>query len=568
MRYFVLATDYDGTIAENGRVDEETVVALERVRSSGRRLVLVTGRQLDDDFLAVFPRTDLFDRVVAENGALLYRPDTRERVVLGEPPDARFVAELRARQVEPLSVGRSIVATWHPHETTVLEVVRELGLELQVVFNKGAVMVLPTGVNKASGLAAALADLGLSPHNAVGIGDAENDHAFLNLCEAAVAVANALPALKERADMVTGSDLGAGVRELIDLLVDDDLARLEPLLGRHHLTLGMAGGRHLGLSPYGVNLLLAGQSGSGKSTLATAILEDLRRHDYQHVVIDPEGDYEELDGAVVVGTAKRPPVVGEVLDVLAAPERHAVVNFLALPFEERPAFFQQLLPALIELRTRTGHPHWLLIDEAHHLLPVSWQPAPLALPQALTGLLLVTVHPGSVSPAVLREVDALVAVGAAPQAVVADFARSRGEAPPPLDGVELEAGREALFWRPGDEPVRFTMAAPRERSLRHRRKYAEGDLGDMSFHFRGPDERLNLRAQNLTLFLQIADGVDDETWEHHLRRGDYSAWMREAVKNDALVEDVERVERDRGLSAQESRSRVRAAVVAHYAPPA
>src|SRR5205823_4267005 len=98
----------------------------------------------------------------------------------------------------PLSVGQVIVATWHPHEQAVLDTIRDLGLELQVVFNKGAVMILPSGVNKATGLLAALNSLGLSPHNAVAIGDAENDHALLAACECGVAVANALPSVKER----------------------------------------------------------------------------------------------------------------------------------------------------------------------------------------------------------------------------------------------------------------------------------------------------------------------------------------------------------------------------------
>src|SRR5207253_1677558 len=119
------------------------------------------------------------------------------------PPPAVFAETLRQRGVSPISVGRVIVATWEPHEQVVLATIRDLGLELQVIFNKGAVMVLPAGVNKASGLAAALKALELSPHEVVGVGDAENDHALLTLCECGVAVANALPALKERADLVT-----------------------------------------------------------------------------------------------------------------------------------------------------------------------------------------------------------------------------------------------------------------------------------------------------------------------------------------------------------------------------
>ena len=232
MRYLALACDYDGTLACEGRVSEETVAALQRVRESGRKLILVTGRELDD-LQHVFPHLDLFDRVVAENGALLYLPATREEKLLSELPPEAFITALARRGVGPISVGKIIVATLHPHETTVLEVIRDLGLELHVIFNKGAVMVLPSGVNKATGLQAALGELGLTPHNAVGVGDAENDHAFLSLCECAIAVANALPMLKQRADFVTSGEHGRGVIELIDRLLTADLQELEPRLERY-----------------------------------------------------------------------------------------------------------------------------------------------------------------------------------------------------------------------------------------------------------------------------------------------------------------------------------------------
>ncbi|HXV42283.1 MAG TPA: HAD family hydrolase, partial [Anaerolineae bacterium] len=265
MRYYALACDYDGTLALNGQVDEETIAALERVRNSGRKLILVTGRELDD-LMRIFPRLDLFDRVVAENGALLYRPATREEKALGESPKDEFIALLRHRGVATLSVGRVIVATWEPYEKVALEAIRDLGLELQVIFNKGAVMILPSGLNKATGLAAALSELSLSPHNVAGIGDAENDHAFLSLCECAAAVANALPVLKERADFVTQGDHGAGVIELIDKLIASDLTELEPALTRHEILLGTReNGQEVRLKPYGVNVLLTGTSGGGKS---------------------------------------------------------------------------------------------------------------------------------------------------------------------------------------------------------------------------------------------------------------------------------------------------------------
>ncbi|MEH2182032.1 HAD family hydrolase [Nostoc sp.] len=226
MRYSVLATDYDGTLATDNHVNENTLAALSRLRSSGYKLILVTGRQLDE-LLQVFLEVDLFDYVVAENGALLYSPATHQEKLLGSQPSAEFINALRDRQVKPLSVGRVIVATWHPHETTVLETIRHLGLELQVILNKAAVMVLPSGINKATGLAAVLTQMQLSSENVVGIGDAENDCDFLSFCSYSVAVANALPMLKERVDFVTNGSRGDGVIELIEKLITSDLDELK-----------------------------------------------------------------------------------------------------------------------------------------------------------------------------------------------------------------------------------------------------------------------------------------------------------------------------------------------------
>jgi hypothetical protein len=227
VRYQALICDYDGTIAKDGLVEPATIEALERLVASGRRLVLVTGRErppLERDF----DRLDLFDRVVVENGALLYDPATRAERLLTEPADGRLVNALRARGVKPLGVGRAIISTSEPMETIVLEQIRELGLELEIIFNKGAVMVLPAGITKASGMQAALLELGLSAEDTVGVGDAENDHAFLSLCGVSAAVANALPALKERADLVLEKPRGEGVAELIDRILDDDLRSVEP----------------------------------------------------------------------------------------------------------------------------------------------------------------------------------------------------------------------------------------------------------------------------------------------------------------------------------------------------
>jgi HAD superfamily hydrolase (TIGR01484 family) len=570
MRYLALASDYDGTLAHHGQLSSQTIAALERLAASGRKLLMVTGRELDD-LQKVCPRLDLFACIVAENGGLLYWPDTRREEKLGPSADPTFVAKLRERGVERVSVGRVIVATWEPHETAVLETIRECGLELQVIFNKGAVMVLPAGVNKATGMAAALEKLGVSRHNTVGIGDAENDHAFLTACECGVAVANALPTVKETADLVTAGAHGEGVIEIVDALLADDLARAEPNLTRHHLLLGTdTEGRDVRISPFGTNVLLVGTSGSGKSTLATALLERLTESEYTWCVVDPEGDYDSMPGAVVLGSAEHAASEEEILKLLGKPGESAVVNLIALPLADRPAFFTRLLPHLVELRTRCGQPHWLVIDEAHHMLPVEWQRGGTSQPERLHSVLQVTVHPSLLAPRNLEDVDTIIAVGDEPGRMFEEFAGAVGASAPAVEGGRLEKG-EALVWfrGPSERVTRMRIAQGTVERRRHTRKYAEGELGpDRSFYFRGPEGRLNLRAQNLILFLQLAEGVDDETWFHHLHEGDYSRWVRDNVKDEELAQRIEEIERAHAADPLASRRAIREAIEETYTLPA
>jgi hydroxymethylpyrimidine pyrophosphatase-like HAD family hydrolase len=215
-----LATDYDGTLATHGTVDEGTRAALRRFRASGRKAILVTGRRIAD-LAEVHPHLDDFDAIVAENGALLYWPGARREVPLAEPPPAEFVQFLVKADVRPIELGRVIIATVEPHQHAVLEAIRTFGLELQVIFNKGCVMILPSGVNKATGLKRALKVFGIPREQVVGVGDAENDHALLDFCGLSAAVANALPALKERASIVLARAHGEGVMQLIALILGD-----------------------------------------------------------------------------------------------------------------------------------------------------------------------------------------------------------------------------------------------------------------------------------------------------------------------------------------------------------
>jgi HAD superfamily hydrolase (TIGR01484 family) len=567
MHFLVLAADYDGTLAHDGSVDESTLNALQRLRASGRKLILVTGRHLPD-LLTVFEHLDLFDRVVVENGGLLYRPQTREQKLLTEPPNERFLALLQERAV-PFSAGRTIVASWKPHEEEVLKAIRDLGLELQVIFNKGAVMVLPSGVNKGTGLAAALDELALSHHNVVGVGDAENDHAFLKLCECSVAVANALPAVQERADIVMSKPRGEGVTELCEQLVSNDLAAYDSQLKRHSFTLGHrvdAGQEPVRLNPRGANILVAGRSGSGKSTAVTGILEQLIAQEYQFCLIDPEGDYEGFNEALSLGSAKESPDTNSIMRTLESPHQSVIVNLLAVSIDDRPAFLAGLLPHIQHMRNRAGHPHWLIVDEAHHLLPLSWARAQEVLPRILENTILITVHPQHVAKAALQSITAVLGIGDSAPEVVCSFAEA-AQLPPPAYSRPAPKPGEALAWVPktGDSPQMLKPVRSTRERLRHVRQYAEGELSpQQSFFFRGPESKLNLRAQNLRSFLQLAEGVDDETWMFHLRRGDFSTWFKTIIKDEELARQAAEIERAPQTSAGESRDKIREAIDSRY----
>lgn len=569
MRYLVLACDYDGTLATHGAVDEATVAALRRLRATGRRLLLVTGRELPE-LKTVFPHLDLFELVVAENGALLYWPASDEEQTLAAPPPEAFVAELRRRGVAPMSVGRVIVATWHPHETGVLETIRDLGLEMQVIFNKDAVMVLPSGVNKATGLKAALKELGLSAHNVVAVGDAENDHAFLAACECGAAVDNALPMLKEKADIVTRGDHGQGVQELIEEMIATDLKGREDRLTRHHVLLGTgAGGGRVCLRPYGTNVLVAGPSGGGKSVVVAGLLERLAEKRYQFCVIDPQGVHHDFGKAGILGTRHNPPSAEEVLKLIDNPSENAVINLAGLPVTERPKFFTALLPHLLQLRAQTGRPHWIVVGEAHQMLPAGWQPGELAFPHGFDRLLLVTVHPEEVAPEVLELVDTAVAVGPSPEATFARFADKAGARPPRVEEGEPGPGELYIWDRKAARALKVRCAPCRADRLRPAPRHVEGELPpERSFYFRGPQRRLNLRAQTVPLFLQIGEGVDDDTWMHHLRQGDYSRWFRAAFGDEHLAAEVARVETLANVSPEESRKLIRTIVEEQHTLPA
>jgi hypothetical protein len=335
-------------------------------------------------------------------------------------------------------------------------------------------------------------------------------------------------------------------------------------MSRHRLTLASdPDGEPVTVPAYGTNLLLTGSSGGGKSTLAKIAMERLVDAGYQFCVIDPEGDYEEFEAGVVLGDADHVPASHEVLDLLRDASQNAIINLLGVPMDQRPEVFGALLKDLQEMRARTGRPHWLFVDEAHHVLPRDNAVAEQTLPRHLNNTVFITYQASLMLHEALEHIEYAFAVGEHPLDSLLNLTEALGVTLGRR--IELEAG-EGLVWRRGRrQPQRIVPGSTRFQHRRHRRKYAEGTLQpEEMFYFRGPEGRLNLMAQNLALFSQTAVGVDDETWQFHLKRHDYSKWFRDVIKDPELAEEVAPIERRRRLKAAESRRQVLEAIARRY----
>ena len=281
------------------------------------------------------------------------------------------------------------------------------------------------------------------------------------------------------------------------------------------------------MSPYGVNALIVGTSGGGKSTVAVGLIERLQASGYNFCIVDPEGDYDNVEGAVVLGSPEHAPTVEECVHLLAKPNESAVINLLGLKLNDRPTFFMSLFARVRDLRAKTGRPHWLIIDEAHHVMPTHWRPTDFALPKLLEGVLMVSVTPSLIATSALRSVDTLIVLGEKPREMLKEFAEANETTPPEPPLEKLKEGTALIWSKTARQPPMLVNLEPsRTERRRHLRKYAEGQLpDDRSFYFRGPEGKLKLRAHNLILFMDLADGVDDETWLYHLRKGEVSEWL-------------------------------------------
>jgi hypothetical protein len=377
-------------------------------------------------------------------------------------------------------------------------------------------------------------------------------------------VANALPTIKNEADIALSGDHGMGVIELIERIILDDARIIPP--ARQGLRAGTGpDGEDVYIEP-DRSVLIAGNSGSGKSTFAVALTEHMVKRRFEFCVFDPEGDYPELQNAVCIGDASQAPHADEAITLLREAGLNLVINTVGMTVTDRQRLFARLAPLITELRTASGRPQWVLIDEAHQLFGA---PTPSHAPDAflnnLRGAILITVDPAALAAEVLRTFDVVLAFGSEASEVIAAVASARNMRAPP--GSSRHQNDQILYWLPssGEQPTSVAVGSPQQAHKRHTGKYAVGDVGTrQSFYFRGRDNAINVAARNLMQFLELSEKVPDAVWEHHLRARDYSAWFRHVIKDQDLARDVVAVETNFSLSPRESRKRIAAAVSYRY----
>ena len=567
-----IALDYDGTIAQRDVLDPAVRTAIADARTRGILVLLVTGRILDQ-LRHVVGDLHFVDGVVAENGALLHFPQNGHTSRLASPVSRPFVDELQRRGI-PCVVGQCLIDAAASEAPRLLDVIRALELPLVLLFNGGRVMTLPQGISKATGLQTALNTLRISARNTVAVGDAENDHEMLRLSELGVAVSWGSAALAAAADVTL---VGSGPPAVADLIRTISKTGLLPIPGRarRRLLLGyLEDGREFSLAVRGRNVLVAGDPKSGKSWVAGLLCEQLILHGYCLCVIDPEGDYgslEALPGVSVLGGEDPPPTPRDLLRALGYPDRSVVVDLSRLAHDDKIAYVRALLPALNQIRRRTGLPHRIILDEAHYFLHDDDATALIDLDRE--GYTVVTYRASKLPKILLAKTEVIIVTSESNPAEIEALCRCC----PTCAGIDPahwsvlgrlrlgEAIALPITDEAGGELRLFTMAARFTPHVRHRAKYVDVPVShDKAFVFESNGGAPH-RARTLRQFVYELEGAPNGALDAYVRRCDFSRWIKEVYGDYPLAAQMRLIEtRHRTSPRADDLSEIVGAIRARY----
>jgi hydroxymethylpyrimidine pyrophosphatase-like HAD family hydrolase len=518
MAFFkVVAVDLDGTLTSGGQVSAQAVDAIDQVRRNGLVVVVVTGRigaELEVEFPQIAGRVDA---LLLENGAVAVIDGTTR--ALSEPADRALDDALADRGV-PYRRGEVLVAVDGEHAATVVEVIGQLGLDCQIIRNRAALMVLPAGVTKGTGLGAVLAEMNLSPHNTVAVGDAENDLSLLGMAEIGAAVADAVPSLRQHADLVLDQPDGAGVAELLTGPYLSGARRWCP--PRWWVDIGtFADGTPTRIPGSQARILVTGPAQSGKSYLVGLMAEQWILAGYCVVVLDPEGDHtdlQELNQVQVVDARHYLPEPTELVNTLLHPHTSIVVDLSGLAEPKKINYLHRLRSTAEAHREEHGFPHWVIYDEAHLL--GTHEEAPWT---RRGGYVLSSFAPKSLPAHEIDSTDIVLKL------TTADTATE----------VTSRTTRRATV-RFGSGPSRpFTLADRRTTHVRHRHKYADVALPEKRrFYFQAIDGQSLPAAATMHDFRTALTHLNPQALQYHLERGDFSRWLEGTIADKDLAAQV------------------------------
>jgi hydroxymethylpyrimidine pyrophosphatase-like HAD family hydrolase len=550
MKLSVIALDYDGTIAQRDVLEPSVRDAVASARAAGIVVLLVTGRMLSQ-LRHVAGDLHFVDGVIAENGAIVYFPQSGHTRILAPPVPPQLPAELVRRGVV-FQIGDCLVDADANEAPRLLDAIRMLEVPIVLNFNGGRVMAAPQGVSKATGLRAALDSLRLSARNTLAIGDRENDHELLRLAEVGVAVEWGSPALRSAADIVLPGAGPPAVAEYVRQVAAGGQLPT-PRRARRRLLLGYTDdGHEFSLAVRGRNVLVAGDVKSGKSWVAGLLSEQLILHGYCVCVIDPEGDYrslEALPGVGVLGGEDAPPTPRDLLRALRYPDRSVVLDLSHLRVDEKIAYVTNLLPALNELRRRTGLPHRIVLDEAHYFLHGA--NATDLLDLARNGYTVVTYCASGLPKALLAATEVMIATCQSDPVEIETLKRCCSRC------VQVDAARwaglrslrigQAVALPVTDEAAGdlrpFSMAPRLTPHVRHREKYVDMPVTEArAFVFAADSHGQIRRARTLRQFVNTLESVPSRSFDGYLKRGDFSRWVQQVFGDGALASQLRLVE--------------------------
>jgi predicted mannosyl-3-phosphoglycerate phosphatase (HAD superfamily) len=558
MKLSVMALDYDGTVARNDVLDPGVREAIALARGRGIVVLLVTGRILEE-LRRVAGDLHFVDGVIAENGAVIHFPDSGRTSAIAPAIPGGLLAELRRRSI-PFTAGQCLVDTNASEGAQLLEVIRSLELPLVLLFNRGRVMTAPQGVSKATGLHVMLETLRLSARNTLAIGDAENDHELLRLAEVGVAVEWGSKALQAAADVVLNGGGPAAVGPYVKAVAAAGKLPTPPRARRRLLLGHLEDGREFSLAVRGRNVLVAGDARSGKSWVAGLLCEQLILHGYCVCVIDPEGDYsslEALPGVTVLGREDSPPTPRELLRALRYPDRSVVLDLSRLPHDEKLRYVRSVLPVLNVLRRRTGLPHRILLDEAHHYLHD--EDASELLDFERNGYTVVTYRASRLPDTLLASTEVIIVTCESnPTEAIALRARCAGCAGVDASrwatlahlkigqGIALPITEEA-----GGELRMFTIAPRLTPHVRHREKYVDVPVSSHRAFVFNANGGPGYRVRTLREFVAELEHTPVSVLNPYIARGDFSRWISDVFGDRALAGELRAIEQNYRAGSQE-----------------